>query len=36
MDKILKELIDDAQSHGAKIIEVGVRPGDASKRPRLM
>jgi len=34
--KILKELIDDAQSHGAKIIEVGVRPGDASKRPRLM
>jgi coniferyl-aldehyde dehydrogenase len=34
--KILKELIDDAQSHGAKIIEVGVRPGDASKRPHTM
>jgi coniferyl-aldehyde dehydrogenase len=33
---ILKELIDDAQSKGAKIIEVGVRPGDASKRPHTM
>lgn len=33
---ILKGLIDDAQSHGARIIEVGVRPGDASKRPHTM
>ena len=33
---ILKSLIDDAQSHGAKITEVGVRPGDASKRPHTM
>jgi len=33
---ILKELIDDAQSKGGKIIEVGVRPGDASKRPHTM
>jgi coniferyl-aldehyde dehydrogenase len=33
---ILKELVDDAQSHGANIIEVGVRPGDASKRPHTM
>ena len=33
---ILKELLDDAQKHGAKVIEVGVRPGDASKRPHTM
>ena len=33
---ILKELIDDAQIKGAKVIEVGVRPGDASKRPHTM
>ena len=33
---ILKELLDDAQKHGAKIIEVGVRPADASKRAHNM
>lgn len=33
---ILKELLDDAKKHGAKIIEVGIRPNDASKRPHTM
>jgi coniferyl-aldehyde dehydrogenase len=33
---ILKELLDDAQKQGAKIIELGVRPADASKRPHTM
>ena len=26
-------LIDDARAHGARIIEVGHRPGDATRRP---
>jgi coniferyl-aldehyde dehydrogenase len=30
---ILVELIDDARSRGAQIIEVGYRPGDAARRP---
>ncbi|MEO6734531.1 MAG: aldehyde dehydrogenase family protein, partial [Ferruginibacter sp.] len=34
--KILNELLDDARIHGAKVIEVGIRPGDASKRPHTM
>ena len=29
----LKGLVDDARAHGAQIIEVGNRPGDASSRP---
>ena len=33
---ILKELLDDARKLGAKVIEVGVNPGDASKRPHTM
>ncbi len=33
---ILKELLDDAQKQGAKVIEVGIRPGEASKRPHTM
>ncbi|MEP6676194.1 MAG: coniferyl aldehyde dehydrogenase [Ferruginibacter sp.] len=33
---ILKELLDDARTHGAQIIEVGIRSGDASKRPHTM
>ncbi len=32
----LKELLNDAEAHGAKIMEVGVRPEDASKRPHTM
>lgn len=34
--KILSELLKDARTHGAQVIEVGVRPGDASKRPHTM
>ena len=34
--KILNELLEDARAHGAQIIEVGIRPGDASKRPHTM
>ncbi|MEO6722271.1 MAG: coniferyl aldehyde dehydrogenase [Ferruginibacter sp.] len=34
--KILNELLDDARTHGAQVIEVGNRPGDASKRPHTM
>jgi coniferyl-aldehyde dehydrogenase len=33
---MLKELLDDARSHGAHVIEVGYRPGDASKRPHTL
>ena len=32
----LKGLIDDARAHGAQIIEVGNRPGDASSRPHTL
>jgi len=32
----LKELLNDAQSRGARLVEVGVRPGDAAKRPHTM
>ena len=30
---MLIDLIDDARAHGARIIEVGHRPGDATRRP---
>jgi len=30
---MLVDLIDDARAHGARIIEVGHRPGDATRRP---
>ncbi len=33
---ILIELIDDARAHGARIIEVGHRPGDASRRAHTL
>jgi coniferyl-aldehyde dehydrogenase len=33
---MLKELLDDARSHGAHVIEVGNRPGDASNRPHTL
>jgi coniferyl-aldehyde dehydrogenase len=33
---LLKEMIDDARARGAKIIEVGNRPGDASGRPHTL
>jgi len=29
-------LIDDARAHGARIIEVGHRPGDATRRPHTL
>ena len=32
----LQSLIDDARAKGAQIIEVGNRPGDASRRPNTM
>ena len=32
----LKELLNDAQSHGAQVIELGIRPGNASKRPHTI
>ncbi len=32
----LLDLIEDAQAHGAQIIEVGHRPGDASRRPHTL
>jgi coniferyl-aldehyde dehydrogenase len=32
----LKGLIDDARAQGAQIIEVGNRPGDASRRPHTL
>ncbi|KND45986.1 coniferyl aldehyde dehydrogenase [Streptomyces stelliscabiei] len=34
--KILTDLIDDARAHGARIIEVGHRPGDAARRPHTL
>jgi coniferyl-aldehyde dehydrogenase len=33
---ILVDLIDDARAHGARIIEVGHRPGDATLRPHTL
>jgi len=33
---MLLELIDDARTHGARIIEVGHRPGDATRRPHTL
>jgi coniferyl-aldehyde dehydrogenase len=33
---IRTELIDDARGHGARIIEVGHRPGEASRRPHTL
>ena len=33
---VLTELIDDARTKGAQIIEVGYRPGDASRRPHTL
>jgi coniferyl-aldehyde dehydrogenase len=32
----LVDLIEDARAHGARIIEVGQRPGDASRRPHTL
>lgn len=32
----LVDLIEDARAHGAQIIEVGHRPGDASRRPHTL
>lgn len=33
---MLVDLIDDARAHGARIIEVGHRPGDANRRPHTL
>ena len=33
---ILTDLIDDARAHGARIIEVGHRPGEAARRPHTL
>jgi coniferyl-aldehyde dehydrogenase len=33
---MLVDLIDDARAHGARIIEVGHRPGDAARRPHTL
>lgn len=33
---MLKELLDDARKHGAEVIEVGNRPGDASRRAHTL
>jgi hypothetical protein len=33
---ILVDLIDDARAHRARIIEVGHRPGDATRRPHTL
>jgi coniferyl-aldehyde dehydrogenase len=33
---MLIDLIDDARAHGARIIEVGHRPGDATHRPHTL
>jgi coniferyl-aldehyde dehydrogenase len=33
---MLKELLDDARKHGAQVVEVGNRPGDASRRPHTL
>ncbi|MEV1066277.1 aldehyde dehydrogenase family protein [Streptomyces sp. NPDC050263] len=34
--KILTDLMEDARAHGARIIEVGHRPGDADGRPHTL
>ncbi|MEV6156895.1 coniferyl aldehyde dehydrogenase [Nonomuraea sp. NPDC052129] len=34
--QILTGLIDDARAHGAQVIEVGHRPGDAARRPHTL
>ncbi|MET7339548.1 coniferyl aldehyde dehydrogenase [Nonomuraea sp. NPDC005650] len=34
--QILTDLIDDARTHGAQVIEVGHRPGDAARRPHTL
>ena len=34
--KILNNLLEDARKLGAKVIEVGIRPEDATKRPHTM
>lgn len=33
---MLVDLIDDSRAHGARIIEVGHRPGDATRRPHTL
>ena len=33
---ILTDLLDDARAHGARVVEVGHRPGDASRRPHTL
>ena len=33
---LLKELIDDTRTHGARIMEVGQRPGEAASRPHTL
>ncbi|ESY16408.1 MULTISPECIES: coniferyl aldehyde dehydrogenase [unclassified Mesorhizobium] len=33
---MLTDLINDARAHGARIIEVGHRPGDATRRPHTL
>ena len=33
---MLVDLIEDARAHGARIIEVGHRPGDATRRPHTL
>jgi len=33
---ILTDLIDDARAHGARVIEVGHRPGEAARRPHTL
>jgi len=33
---ILIDLLDDARAHGAEVIEVGHRPGDAANRPHTL
>ena len=33
---ILTDLLDDARAHGARVIEVGHRPDDASRRPHTL
>jgi len=30
---MLIDLIDDARAHGARVVAVGHRPGDATRRP---
>jgi coniferyl-aldehyde dehydrogenase len=34
--RVLTDLLDDARGHGARIIEVGHRPGDAARRPHTL